>query len=223
MRRVPLLIIIVALTGSKVSAQSEGITKAQGDEIIDQLRVIAQQLSANTSVSSSLSPRKPDVRQDTNNQLILGDAPFLGAANAPLVVVEFTDFECFFCQRFHAQTFGDLKKNYIDSGKIRYYSRDLPLDIHPSALRSAEAGQCAHEQGKFWAMHDQMQENPTKLDLDNLVSFATDLNLDAPKFRQCVASEKYKKAIQDGAREATEKGARAERPRFSLAAVRRRE
>ncbi|MGH9426894.1 MAG: DsbA family protein [Terriglobia bacterium] len=92
--------------------------------------------------------------------------------------MQFTDYQCEFCQRFHQQTFQDLKKHYIESGKVRFYSMDLPLDIHQNALLAAQAGRCAGEQGQFWAMHDRMQANPERTGHDlssvpNQVSKAT--------------------------------------------------
>ena len=72
---------------------------------------------------------------------------FLGREDAPLTLIEFTDYECPFCGRFHADAFVDLKKNYIDTGKVRFVSRDLPLSFHSNALGAAEGARCAGEQG----------------------------------------------------------------------------
>ena len=136
-----------------------------------------------------------------------------GFANAglegtrPLTIVEFTDYQCPFCQRFHATAFGELKKNYIDTGKVRFYSRDLPLDFHPNAMRAAEAARCATEQGQFWKLRDVMGANPDKLDMDSLVADAADLKMDVPAFRACVESEKYKNAVQTDVLEAMKIGA----------------
>ncbi len=200
--------ILFVLGGTNMRGQSEGMTKAQGDEIIRQLQIIAGRLAANTAPSSPVLDSKGPGRRSPGVHMSLGDAPFLGAPEAPLVVVEFTDFQCPYCERFHSGTFRELKVNYIDSGKLRYYSRDLPLDIHPDAMRAAEAGRCANEQGQFWAMHDHMQENPTRLDLGHLVDFAKEVRLDTLSFRRCVEAEKYRKDVEDSAQIATELGAR---------------
>ena len=77
----------------------------------------------------------------------------LGRADAPLTIVEFTDYQCPYCRQFQAQTFAQLKKNYIDTGKLRFIVRDLPLEFHSAARPAAEAAHCAAEQGKFWEMH----------------------------------------------------------------------
>ncbi|MBV8728782.1 MAG: thioredoxin domain-containing protein, partial [Acidobacteriia bacterium] len=90
----------------------------------------------------------------------------------------------------------ELKRDYIDTGKLRFVSRDLPLDFHPNAMQAAEAGRCAGEQGQFWAMRDRMNANPDKLDMNSLASWATELKLNVPNFRSCVENQKYKNAIQ---------------------------
>src|SRR5207248_9391886 len=115
--------------------------------------------------------------------------------------------QCPFCQRFHVTTFAELKRQYIDTGKVRFYTRDLPLDFHPNAMRAAEASRCANDQGKFWPLHDRMGANPDKLDLANLLSFASDLKMDVNTFKSCVESEKYKNAVQTDVMEAMKIGA----------------
>ena len=115
----------------------------------------------------------------------------LGRSDAPLTLLEFTDYQCPYCRQFHTNVFGELKKNYIDTGKVRFYSRDLPLDsIHPNASRAAQAARCASDQGQFWKLRDLMGANPDKLDLENLVTEAGTLKMDTKTFRTCVESQK---------------------------------
>ncbi len=104
--------------------------------------------------------------------------------------------------------FTELKKNYIDTGKVRFYSRDLPLDScipMPSAPPRRRAAPA--EQGQFWAIRDIMGANPDKLDMDSLIADAASLKMDTAKFRSCVESEKYKQAIQTDVLEAMKIGA----------------
>ena len=77
-----------------------------------------------------------------------------------MTIVEYTDYQCPFCQRFHVAAFPELKRNYIDTGKVRFFSKDLPLDFHANAMRAAQAGRCAGEQGKFWELRDVMGAEP---------------------------------------------------------------
>jgi len=183
-------------------AQSEpGITRQQADEILNELKQIRQLLEKQNKAEAE--PAKP-----SRVKLDLRNTPMLGSKDAPLTIVEFTDYQCPFCQRFHTMVFGDLKKNYIDTGKVRFYSRDLPLDsLHPNATRAAEAARCANEQGQFWSIREILSAHPDKLDLDSLVAAAQQVKLDVPKFRSCVEAEKYKNEVQADVLEAMKIGA----------------
>lgn len=89
----------------------------------------------------------------------LTDTATTGSESAPITLVEFSDFECPFCASFFNKTFGQIKSDYIDTGKIRFAYKHFPLIFHPNAQKSAEASECAKEQGKFWEMHDRMFES----------------------------------------------------------------
>jgi protein-disulfide isomerase len=102
-----------------------------------------------------------------------------------------------------------LKKQYIDTGKARFYSRDMPLDFHPNALRAAQAARCATDQGQFWKLRDVMGSNPDKLDLDHILGFAGELKMNTAALRTCIETEKYKNAVQTDVMEAMKIGANA--------------
>lgn len=84
------------------------------------------------------------------------DDPFIGNANAPVTMIEFSDYQCPFCLRFWSETLPQIKKDYIDTGKVKFVYRDFPLNIHPMAEPSARAANCAGEQGKYWEYHDKI-------------------------------------------------------------------
>jgi len=189
----PLMLLVPA------GAQEQGITRQQADEILNELRQIRQLLEKQQG--------KAAPEQVTRTKLNLQGFAMLGSKDAPLTVVEFTDYQCPFCQRFHVTTFGELKKNYIDSGKVRFYSRDMPLDFHSNALRAAQAARCSADQGQFWTMRDVMGANPDKLDIDHILGFAAGLKMDVKALRACVESEKYKEAVQTDVMEAMKIGA----------------
>jgi protein-disulfide isomerase len=180
--------------------QNEGITRQQAEEIINELRAIRQLLTQQQA-------KAPGPEQPQRAKLNLDGFQMLGSKSAPLTVVEFTDYQCPFCQRFHVTTFPELKKNYIDTGKVRFYSRDLPLDFHANAMRAAQAARCAADQGKFWQLRDVMGANPDKLDLDHILGFAKDLKLDVPSLKSCVDSNKYKESVQGDVMQAMQIGA----------------
>lgn len=84
--------------------------------------------------------------------------PSLGKEGAPVTVVEFTDYQCPFCVRAFSDTYPQLRKDYIDTGKVKYVIRDFPLPFHSNAQKAAETANCAQDQGKYWQMHDKLFE-----------------------------------------------------------------
>jgi len=186
----------------KGTGEELGITRQQADEMLDELRQIRALLEMQQGKAAPAPP--PQVK------LNLEGFQMLGSKNAPITLVEFTDYQCPFCQRFHTTVYTELKKNFIDTGKVRFFSRDLPLDsIHPDAVRAAQAARCATEQGQFWALRDIMGANPSQLDLDSLVADATGLKMDANVFRTCLTTQKYREAVQTDVLEAMKIGAEA--------------
>lgn len=94
----------------------------------------------------------------------VGNLPVLGNVNAPITIVEFSDYECPFCGRFFSAVESQLKGEYIDTGKVKFYYRDFPLSqIHPGAQKGAEAARCAGDQGKYWEYHDLVFENQSQI------------------------------------------------------------
>ncbi len=120
----------------------------------------------------------------------------LGRADAPLTLLEFTDYQCPFCRRFQAETWPLLKKNWIDTGKLRFVVRDLPLDIHAAARPAAQAAHCAAEQGKFWEMHDALLTGPDPLEDGGIDRRAKALGIDLERLHACMAAQRYAGAIE---------------------------
>jgi protein-disulfide isomerase len=119
----------------------------------------------------------------------------LGRSDAPLTMLEFTDYQCPFCRRFQAETWPLLKKNYIDTGKLRFIVRDLPLQFHSAARPAAEAAHCAGEQGKFWEMHHALLTGDDPLANGGIDRRAKALGLDAARLQTCMAANRYESAI----------------------------
>jgi len=140
------------------------------------------------------TPSQPSAPQTF--QVSLDDDPFKGDPNAPVTVVEFSDFQCPFCSRFFTQTLPALQENYIDTGKIKLVYKDLPLDnLHPNARPAHIAAECADEQGKFWDYHDVLFENQgqwsrlSSADLSTqLTQYATSMGLNSASFESCLSS-----------------------------------
>jgi protein-disulfide isomerase len=129
------------------------------------------------------------------------DDPFQGPENAPVTLIEFTDFQCPYCGRARPvvqqilDTYGD---------KVRYVVRDFPLNFHANAKKAAEAAHCAGDQGKYWDFNKKLWEYQSALENADLKKYAQDLNLDAAKFAECLDGGKYSaevdKDISDGAK-----------------------
>jgi protein-disulfide isomerase len=128
----------------------------------------------------------------------VANAPTLGRADAPVTIVEFSDYQCPFCQRFFATTLPVLKKDYIDTGKVRYVFRDFPLEMHPEARKAAEAGHCAGEHGKYWEMHAVLFQNQRALALPQLAEYARTIGLDEAEFDQCLSSGRHSARVARG-------------------------
>jgi len=131
------------------------------------------------------------------------DDAFLGPKNADVVAVEFSDFQCPFCRKFWKDSFPQLKKDFIDTKKIKFVYRDFPLTFHPSAMPAAQAAECAKEQNKFWQFHDKIFEEQDKkgegtiqFTVDDIKKWAAEIGVDSGKFNTCLDSGKYKEEVE---------------------------
>ena len=114
-------------------------------------------------------------------------APFneLGSRDAQVLIIEFSDLQCSYCARHASQTLPELRRNYIDTGKIRYAARDLPLPMHRHAVPAAVAARCAGEQGKFWEMRQAIYLARGRLDQEPYAQMAGELGLDVERLEEC--------------------------------------
>jgi protein-disulfide isomerase len=131
------------------------------------------------------------------------DDPMLGDPNAKVLMIEFGDYQCPSCRMFWKEVEPRLKKEYIDTGKVKLVFRDFPIaQIHPEAILAAEAVDCAADQQQYWQYHDKVfREQYNKGDdivrfkAADLKKWAKDTGLDPAKFDQCLDSEKYKTEV----------------------------
>jgi protein-disulfide isomerase len=174
---------------------------------LKQIRELLQQRVAQPS-----APPAPPTRATAT---VAGGAA-LGKEDAPLTLVEFSDYQCPFCRRFSEQTLSALKTQYIDTGKLRYVFRDFPLDaIHPQARSSAEAAHCAGDQGKYWEAHDLLFKNQQQLQPDDLKGYAKTLGLDVDAFNTCLDQSRHRDRVQQNLNDGVKAGVRGT-PAFVL-------
>lgn len=152
--------------------------------------------------SQITQPAPANTPQPLKIKVSADDDPVQGYKDAPITIIEFSDFQCPYCAKFYTQTLPQIKENYIDTGKVKFVYRDFPLSFHPYAKKAAEAAECAHEQGKFWEFHDKIYENQNTLNNESLKQYAIDLGLNKDQFNTCLdtgkMSQEVMKDLQDG-------------------------
>jgi protein-disulfide isomerase len=182
------------LLGAATLARADGITSDQAQQILDELKAIRKTLEQRPPAAAPAQAQPQPVSDKVSMAFTPGGFS-VGKDDAPLVLVEYTDYQCPFCQQFHNTAYAQIKANYIDTGKLRFVSRDFPLDFHENARRSAVAARCAAEQGKYWELRHVMIVNASQLQPDKLNGYAASASMDVNKFKACVDSDKYRAAI----------------------------
>jgi protein-disulfide isomerase len=179
-----------------IQALKEGQQAIQKD-----LQEIKKLLSARPAAGA------PAVDQALNAFVSVDGQPSRGDKNAKLTLIEFSEFQCPFCGRHVRETYPQLDKEYIQTGKVKYVFRDLPLEsIHKNAFKASEAAHCAGEQNKFWEMHDRLFANQTSLEPAMLTAHAQAIGIDAKKFQACLDSGKYAAEIRKDIADANKLG-----------------
>ena len=148
------------------------------------------------------------------------NAPFnvIGRDDAPVTIIEFTDLQCPYCARYASQTFPRLKRDYVDTGKLRYTSRDLPLPFHSFALPAAVASRCAGEQGRFWEYREALFASQSQLGTEPYGRIAGQLGLDVGQLEACRANGEQESNVRADLAMAAQHGIRST-PTFVIGRV----
>ena len=191
-----LFALLTAQTPSTAAPQPPPLTQQQiNEEMLKELRSIRMLLEKLTQPAPQAPPQPATAKVANLKGYVMG------RPDAPLTMVEYTDLQCPFCRQFILTSFNDIKANWIDTGKLRYISRDFPLDFHAMAMPAARAARCAGEQGKFWEMRLTLLRNANVLTADYIKKTAADLKLNEKEFAACAATTKYDAEIQAETRE----------------------
>lgn len=143
--------------------------------------------ASSVAAQPSATPRAIEVSPD--------DDPGIGPADAPVLIVGFSDFQCSHCARFGRDTLGQILDTY--GNQVRFVFRDFPLmSLHPQALKAAEAAQCVHDQGRFWEYHDLLFRNQEAVDVESLKDYARQLGLDVAAFTSCLDTDRHFSEVQ---------------------------
>jgi protein-disulfide isomerase len=137
--------------------------------------------------------------------LTIAGAASMGRADAPLTLIEFSDFQCPFCSRHVRETFDKIRTAYVDTGKVRYVFRNYPIEsLHPQAWASARTAECAGRQGKFWELHQRLFANQKQLSDADLQTYARAAGVDMKALNLCIAdpavTAKISKDLDEGSR-----------------------
>jgi protein-disulfide isomerase len=158
--------------------------------------------TVSSAVSSALANAPGIAMQPTETPVPRQDvkfdnAPTWGPDNAKVTIVEFTDFQCPFCESFYTDTYQLVKQRYGD--KVRFAFRHFPIpSLHPDAERASLAAECAREQGKFWDYHDTLFTNQKDLSRDALIKYAGQVKVsDTQQFTTCLDTQKYLSKVED--------------------------
>lgn len=179
------------------SKKQEKITEKKSGSKIWMIAIFALIIVAAITLYVVISPSDKDNSSTLPTDLIEKNDPILGDANAPISIIEFSDFECPYCQLAYAGAISEFKdSDYLNNGNVNLVYKQFPLNsIHPFAQKAAEASLCAQEQGKFWEYHDTLFENQNALTVSNLKQYALSLNINPTQFNACLDDGKYEAEV----------------------------
>ncbi len=171
-------------TASKTTALADGQSAATP--------ATNQAGNSQTGASATTDPNAP--RKVTRYSISEDDDPSIGPADAPITIIEFSDYQCPYCQKWQAEVWPKLQEAF--PGKIRLVYRDFPLySIHANAGPAAEAADCAGDQNKYWEFHDLLFSGQNELGPETFQLYASNLGLDIAQFNDCVESIKYEAEV----------------------------
>ena len=173
-------LVAVALAGCVSTGGPAGLTREQGERILAELAAIRADLARLNEAGA----QRPAAGRFATLPSAGGHAT-LGRDDAPVTIVEFTDLQCPHCARFAAQTLPEIRRELVDSGRVRFVSRDLPLPMHREAVPAAVAARCAAEQGRYWEYREALFAAQVRLGEELYARVATQLGLDAGRFAAC--------------------------------------
>ena len=150
-------------------------------------------------VLSEYGVNSNDSKKLTFSKLVENGSPVMGNINAPITILEWGDYQCTFCYKFHQNTLDIINEDFIKTGKVKFIFKDYPL-IGPDSKLAAEASYCAQDQEKYWKYHDELYKNwggerTGWITRESLTKFAETVDLDIEKFNKCLDDHKYENKV----------------------------
>ncbi|MBM3233295.1 DsbA family protein [Candidatus Pacearchaeota archaeon] len=177
----------------------------QGQEVpvfvtVDGNYIVPNPLAISPTAPSLVPQQQQRPPADTKVEVTEGDSPVKGSKSAKIAIVEFSDYECPFCKKFYIETYKQIVKDYVDTGKARIVFKDFPLSIHSKAQKAHEAALCVKEQlgdMGYFKMHDKLFENQESLSIENYKKWAREFDSSGVKFDQCLDTGKYESKVKE--------------------------
>jgi len=199
-------IVLLLWIGFNVSDVDESLQKLSGEALeVDEHAEEEEAEEAAPPIEAA--PREPTAPAPTvDMEKLIDDDDVKGSDDAPVTIVEFSDYECPFCKRHVEQTYPQIVEKYVDTGKVNYVFRDFPLSFHKNAQKASEAAECAGDQDKYYEMHDLLFAQGVAGGVDSYKGFAGDLGLDQSEFDNCLDSGKHAQEVQQDMRDGASAG-----------------
>ncbi|VAW61082.1 hypothetical protein MNBD_GAMMA09-480 [hydrothermal vent metagenome] len=202
------LITLTGLLAFNTVRASNQVNSISGEEAsailleLKQIRSVLERIEKKSlnSVQAGVPARPKITKISSINR------PSLGSSDAPVTIVAISDYQCPYCKRFADTTMKDLKKDYIDTGKVRIVFKDYPLAFHAQAKKVAQAAHCAGDQGKYWQMHNILFQDIKKTEASDFINNASQLTLDTKTFKHCISGNRHYNAIEKDIADATQAG-----------------
>ena len=186
--RAAAFLLVVALCGGVAMAEPDQAAAAAEDAAAER---------AEREALLALVRRNREPARDQEAVLDTSGQPYVGNDHAPVVLLEFTDFECQFCRRHLQKVLPALLQEYVNCGKLRYVFFDFPVEVrHPNAFDAALAARCASDQRRYWDVHNWLFENGQSFDRDRLLGQVGAVGLDLPEFVSCLDSARHADAVR---------------------------
>ena len=198
-----------------VSSVAEAqVSREEFEELKSEVGALREGLKAQTDLLRQLLERMGAGREGRGapfkeTPVAVDDGAVYGRSDAKVTIVEFSDYQCPFCARYSRDTFPQIEREYIQTGRVRYVFRDYPIESsHPQAFKAHEAVHCASDQGKRLEMHKKVFASQRAIGVTELTGYAAELGMDRAKFERCLAQGTYAAKVRNGMRAGEKAGVR---------------
>src|ERR1700722_15377075 len=201
--KLPALAVFLLATAGAHGSQPSDVHIAKLKDDVARLTTQQQQILESLDELKKMikGPGQPALKPPAT--MSLAGEPFKGERTATLAIIEYADFQCPFCRHFEHDVYPQIRDGYINTGKVKYFHRDMPLPFHQGAVPAARAAHCASEQGKFWEMHDSLLGDAASLTPADIDERAGKLGMNVSELDKCISSDRFADIIQRGTSEAS--------------------